>query len=186
MEVKGIPNIQDDLINKWELQIASTPMSLSINAGAYNGTLELGGLSLKKLTISEGGSDFTGAFSEPNQVVMSSFTYSTGGSTMALKGLANANFEQMTFNAGAGDYTLSFDGDLQRDASVMIDSGAATVNIIVQEGINAQATFDGGLSTVNTTGGWKQNGNVYTHSGSGPKITITIKMGVGTLNLKTE
>ena len=61
----------------------------------------------------------------------------------------NANFERMTFNSGAGDYTLSFDGDLQRDASVTIDTGAATVNIILPEGANAQVTFDGGLTTVN-------------------------------------
>jgi len=105
---------------------------------------------------------------------------------MELKGLANANFEQMTFNSGAGDYTLSFDGDLQRDASVMIETGASTVNIIVPKGVNAQVTFDGGLSSVKADGGWEQNGNVYTLSGSGPTITITVKMGVGTLNLKTE
>ena len=161
-------------------------MSLNIKAGAYDGSFELGGLSLEKLAISEGGSDVTGAFSAPNNVEMSSFTYSTGGSRMELKGLANANFEQMTFTSGAGDYTLSFDGDLQRDASVTIESGVSTVNIIVPEGVNAQVTFEGGLTTVNAGGGWAQNGSVYTLSGSGPTITITVKMGVGTLNLKTE
>jgi len=92
----------------------------------------------------------------------------------------------MTFTSGAGDYTLSFDGDLQRDASVTIDSGVGTVNIIIPEGVNAQVTFDGGLTTVNTNGKWEHNGNVYTLSGSGPTITITVKMGAGTLNLETE
>ena len=162
------------------------PMSLSIKAGAYTGNFELGGLSLEKLAISEGGSDVKGAFSEPNNVEMSSFTYSTGGSKMVLRGLANANFEQMTFNAGAGDYTFSFDGDLQRDASVTIDSGVGTVNIVVPESVNAQVTFDGSLSTVNIDGGWNQNGNIYTHSGSGATITIAVKMGAGTLNCGTE
>jgi hypothetical protein len=92
----------------------------------------------------------------------------------------------MTFHSGAGDYTLSFDGDLQRDASVTIDSGVGTVNIIVPEGVNAHVTFDGSLTTVNTNGKWEQNGNVYTLSGSGPTLTITVKMGAGTLNLETE
>jgi len=186
LKIEGIPNFQDDVKNEWDLQIANTPMSLNIEAGAYKGSFELGGLSLEKLAISEGGSDLTGTFSEQNQVEMSSFTISTGGSKIELKGLANANFEQMTFKSGAGDYTLSFDGNLQRDASVMIDSGISTVNIIVPAGVNAQVTFDGGLSTVNAEGGWEQNGDIYTISGSGPTITITVKMGVGTLNLKTE
>lgn len=75
---------------------------------------------------------------------------------------------------------------MQRDASVMIDTGVSTVNIIVPEGVNARVTFDGGLSTVKAGGGWSQNGNDYTLSGSGPTITITVKMGMGTLNIKTE
>ena len=186
MKIEGIPNFKDDLKNEWDLQLANTPMSLTIQAGAYTGSFELGGLSLEKLMISEGGSDFTGSFSEPNHVEMSSFTFSTGGSKVKLKGLANANFEQMTFSSGAGDYILSFDGELQRDASVTIDSGLGTVNIIVPEGVNAQVTFEGGLTTINKAGGWGQNGNVYTLSGAGPTITITVKMGAGTLNLKTE
>lgn len=186
LKIEGIPNFQDDLKNEWDLKLADTPMSLSINAGAYNGSFELGGLSLEKLAISEVGSDLTGTFSEPNHVEMSSFTFSTGGSSVVLKGLANANFEQMTFDSGAGDYTLSFDGDLRRDASVTIESGVSTVNIIVPEGVNAQTTFVGGLTAINIEGGWEQNGEVYTHSGSGPTIDITVEMGIGTLNLKTE
>ncbi len=186
MQIEGIPSFKDGIKNEWDLQLANTPMSLNIKTGAYSGRFELGGLSLEKLAISEGGSDFTGAFSKPNNVEMSSFTFSTGGSSMQLKGLANANFAQMTFNSGAGDYTFSFDGDLQRDASVTIETGLSTVNIIVPEGVNAQVTFEGGLSSIKTGGGWDQNGSIYTLSGSGPTITIMVKMGTGTLNLKTE
>lgn len=184
--IEGFPVAQKDLINKWDLQFANMPMSLNIQAGAYNGNFELGGLSLEKLSISEGGSSLTCAFSEPNHVEMSSFTFSTGGSSLELKGLANANFALMTFNAGAGDYTLSFDGDLQRDANVRIDAGVGTLNLIVPDDINTHLIFDGGLTTINTSGAWSQNETVYTISGSGPTLSITVKMGAGTLNLKTQ
>lgn len=185
LDTQGFPISQGDIKNEWDLQLADTPMSLTINAGAYNGSLELGGLSLEKLAISDGGADVSAAFSDPNKVVMSSFTYATGASSAELRGLANANFDQMTFTSGAGDYTLSFDGDLQRPASVTIESGLGTLNIILPEGANAQVTVDG-LSAVNTAGGWSQNGKVYTLSGDGPTLTITVTMGAGTLNLKTE
>jgi len=186
LKVEGISTCPDNIKNVWDLQLADTPMTLNIKAGAYEGSFELGGLSLEKLAISDAGSDFTGRFSEPNNVEMSSFTYDTGTGSTELKGLANANFAQMNFTSGAGDYTLSFDGDLQRDASVMIESGLSTVHIIVPEGVNAQVTFDGSLTTVNIDSGWNQNGNIYSHSGSGLTITITVKMRTGTLNLKTE
>ena len=185
LEIEGLPKFEDELKNEWDVQLGDTPMSLNIQAGAYSGNLELGGLSLNELTISEGGSDVTCSFSAPNHVEMSTFTYSTGGSTMELKGLSNANFETMSFNGGAGDYTLSFDGDLQRVAVVNIDAGVSTVNIIVPAGIQAQVIFDGGLTGVNAEGGWAQDGSTYTHAGSSPSLTIKVSMGMGTLNLKS-
>jgi hypothetical protein len=186
MEMSGLPKLQGDLINKWDMQIANTPLSLNIKAGAYNGVFELGGLSLENLSIEEGGSDVTCTFSEPNQSEMALFKYSTGASKANLKGLANANFTQMSFSSGAGDYTLSFDGDLQRDANVKIDTGLGTMTIVVPEGVSARVTLEGGLSTANIDGGWVQDGKVYTLSGSGPTLTVNLSMGAGTLNLKTE
>jgi N-terminal domain of toast_rack, DUF2154 len=186
LKFDGIPNFKGEIQNELNLQLANTPLSLNIKAGAYDGSFELGGLSLEKLAISDGASKATGTFSAANQVEMSSFTYSTGTSTVVLKGLSNANFEQMTFTSGAGDYTLSFDGDLRRDSSVTIESGPSTVNIIVPAGTNARVTFDGSLASVHAGGEWNQNGSVYTLSGSGPTIAITVKMGAGTLNLKNE
>ena len=183
---KRIPNIEGDIQNEWDLQLANRPMSLYIDAGPYTGSFELGGLSLEKLTIAEIGSDLKAAFSQPNQVEMSTFTFSTGGSNVELKGLANANFEQMTFQSGAGNYTLSFDGELKRDATVKIDSGMGTVNIIIPKGVNARVTFDGGLTSVKVDAPWQQNGNVYSLSGSGPTISVLVTMGAGTLNLKTQ
>lgn len=82
---------------------------------------------------------------------------------------------QMTFTSGAGDYALIFDGDLQCDTSVMVDSGVSTMTIIVPEGINAYVTVDSGLVTVNTAGDWSQDGDVYKLAGDSPTLTITLK-----------
>ena len=185
LKVEGISTCPDNIKNTWDLQLANMPMSLHIKAGGYDGRFELGGLSLEKLAISDGGSDFRGAFSAPNNVEMTSFTYHTGAGTTELKGLANANFSQMTFTSGPGSYVLSFDGDLQRDASITIDSSMSTINLIVPDGINAQVKFDGNLSSANADNGWEQNGSVYTHAGNGPTLTIAVTIKTGTLNLQS-
>ena len=184
-KLNGMPKFDREFVNQWDLQLADIPLTLNIQAGAYNGSFELGGLSLQKLTITEGGSDLRLAFSARNKVAMSSISLVTGGSTMVLKGLANANFAQMTLDAGAGDYTLSFDGELQRDTQVTIDSGMSTVRIIVPAQTNAKVIFEGGLSSVDTSGDWQQNDNAYTLAGKGPTLIINVKMGVGTLILST-
>jgi hypothetical protein len=184
-EYEGFPLFSKDVTNYWDIKLSNIPMHLNIEAGAYTGKFELGGLSLKELYINEIGSDLEMDFSEPNQVEMSSFKYMTGGSTLVLKGLANANFGEMDFDSGAGDYTLSFDGDLKRDAKILIETGASTMTIIVPRNTNAVVVFDGGMTSINNDG-WMENDNVYSLTGNGPTITINVEMGLGTLNLQTE
>ncbi|HNB41953.1 MAG TPA: hypothetical protein PLG52_10665, partial [Anaerolineales bacterium] len=123
------------------------------------------------------------AFSEPNPVEMSTFTYSTGASDVKITGLANANFSFFDFSSGAGDYTLDFSGDLQRDASVKIETGLSNFIIIVPEGVDAVVTVQGGLSNVNAGPGWERSGSDYIQKGEGPTITFVIEMGAGNLTL---
>lgn len=186
LNVRGIPNFKDNVINEWSLKLAGVPTDLRINAGAYSGKYELGGLSLERLTIADGASDVNLVFSEPNQTEMSVFEYNTGASSVRLEGLANANTDTVTFRSGAGSYTLDFSGELQRDMTVDIESGMSTITIIIPEGFSARLEFDGGLSNVSAGDGWVQNGDSYTLAGSGPTIKILITMAAGNLELRTK
>ena len=183
---KAVPSNKDEIVNAWNLSLTDQPLDLNINAGVYNGKFELGGLSLTSLKIDEAGSELECNFSEPNKVKMSVFDVVTGGSKMSMNGLANANFDKMTFVAGAGDYTLRFNGQLQHDVNVSTESGAGVVTLIIPNGVNALVNYNGGLSAVEASDGWTQQENTYTHAGSGPTITINVQMGVGTLNLRSE
>ncbi|HNE04276.1 MAG TPA: toast rack family protein [Anaerolineales bacterium] len=176
------PNL-NNLKNVWDLKLGDQPMNLSIESGAYDGTFELGGLSLTRLDIKDGAANVELAFSEPNPVEMSTFTYSTGASDVKITGLANANFSFFDFSSGAGDYTLDFSGDLQRDASVKIETGLSNFIIIVPEGVDAVVTVQGGLSNVNAGPGWERSGSDYIQKGEGPTITFVIEMGAGNLTL---
>jgi len=177
----GFP--EDDIVNKWDLQLGDAPMELTIDAGAYDGQMELGGLNLERLTIRDGASSVNVNFSEPNQTEMDMFRYSTGASTVTLEGLANANFDDMVFDGGAGTYTLDFSGELQRDATVNIKAGVCTLTIIIPEGTAARINLDGGLTTVKTEGTWSASNDTYETSGAGPKLTINVDLGAATLTL---
>jgi hypothetical protein len=181
-EFDAFPSFKN-LKNEWNLKLGDTPMDLTIEAGAYHGTYELGGLSLNNLTIKDGAANVNLAFSEPNQVEMSSFRYETGASDVKMSGLANANFSILDFSSGAGDYTLDFSGELQRDASVKISSGFSNVIISIPEEVNAVVTVDSGASNVNTGSGWSKSGNVYKQKGEGPTLTFVIEIGAGNITL---
>jgi N-terminal domain of toast_rack, DUF2154 len=180
---EGFPPFEG-MKNKWDLKLGKTPMDLRIAAGAYDGILELGGLSLKSLTIQDGASNVELSFSEPNLVEMSLFSYTTGASDVTMDGLANANFKTFIFNSGAGDYTLDFSGEMQRDATVSIDSGFSDLNLIIPEGMNAVVTIDSALADINVGSSWSQKNNVYTQEGEGHTLTIVINMGAGNVSIR--
>ena len=187
LQIKGIPNFKNDIKNEWELSLAmNTPLNLKINAGAYSGRYELGGLSIENLSITDGASDVNLSFNEPNPTEMKTLRYNTGASNVTLENLGNANFATMTFQGGAGNYKLDFNGEMRQDAVVSIESGVSTVVLVVPEGMPAQVSFDGGLSNVQTFGDWDKSGDSYSQGGSGAKLTFIVKMGAGTLELRNK
>jgi len=181
-DLKDIP-YPGDVKNKWDFKLGKTPMDLSINAGAYSGTYELGGLALTNLTVKDGASNVKLSFSQPNPGEMTIFRYETGASNVKLSGLANANFSTMIFDSGAGDYTLDFSGTLKRDATITVSSGLSNIILVIPQNVNATVTTESGLANIDAGPGWAQNGKQYTQSGSGPTLTFLIKTGAGNLTL---
>jgi hypothetical protein len=183
-KLNGLPNFGTNVINSWDLLLANTPLSLVIKAGAYEGTYELGGLSINRLEVTDGASKVNLGFSNPNLVEMTTLKYSTGASEVSINGLGNANVDTVSFTGGAGSYTLDFSGTLQRDMTVSIDSGVSSVTIRIPSGVPAQVTSESSLTTVVTSGDWQQSGSTYQQDGSGYKITILVKVGAGSLQIE--
>jgi hypothetical protein len=176
----------NDLKNEWDLQLGTAPMDLTLAAGAYEGTIELGGLSLKSLDVKDGASHVELSFSQPNPVGMSILQYTTGASDVKLTGLANANFSTMTFSGGAGNFTLDFSGALQRDAVITIDSGFGNVSLIIPKDVHAEVAVESAAVNINHGSSWTQNGKDYVQDGSGPLLTFIVKMAAGNLLMSDD
>jgi hypothetical protein len=183
VKFNGIPSFGDNFKNQWDLTLGQTPMDLTIMAGAYKGNMDLGGLSLKSLHVTDGAAQVVLKFSQPNQVDMSLLHYETGASDVSLTNLAYANADSIEFRSGAGNYTLDFGGDLLRDTQMDVRSGMSKVTIYVPQNSNAAVTFSGGLSSVNTTGNWQKSNQTYSYSGGGANLKINVEMGAGSVDL---
>jgi hypothetical protein len=177
---------RSDSLNQWDLKIGSAPMDLEVKAGAYKGVIKLTDYALKNFTVNDGASESKVTFDNPNKSEMQKLVYKTGASKVDLIGLSNANFKEMSFDSGAGSYKLDFSGKLTRDAEVTIKSGVSNVEIVIPEGTNSQINLHGGLNNVELEGTWTSSGSEYSTSGSGPKITIDIDMGVGNIHLTSK
>jgi len=175
-----------NVINEWNLHLGNTPIDLQIKAGAYQGTLDLSGVPITNLRVSDGASRATVKFDSLNPARMEQLTYKTGASQVDLEGLGNANATKILFEGGAGSYTLDFSGNLQQDISVRLSAGISNVRINVPENARVRVEIGGGLSNVSVGGTWTTTGDVYERNGSGPLIDIKIDMGLGNLELRVR
>ena len=185
--VSGSVNLPgNDVINQWNIKLGNSPIDLQVQAGAYKGTLDLSGIPITNLRVSDGASQATVKFDVLNPAKMERLTYKTGASQVDLEGLGNANTSEIVFEGGAGSYTLNLSGDLQQDLSVKLSAGLSNVRIEVPENANVKVVVGGGLSNVSVGGTWTTNGDTYQRSGSGPTITVNIEMGLGNLELRVQ
>lgn len=177
----------EGLENAWDLKLGSGAMNLTLHAGAAQADIELGGLSIANLSITQGGSDFNLSFSTPNEIEMDSLKFSGGVSSAVLISLANAKADKIIFEGGAGDFELDFSGELQADVEVTIQGGLGTITIIVPEDVAAELQTDSGpLSNISATGAWQNVDGRYLVPGEGHTISIEAKIGLGTLRLRTS
>ena len=184
LKLNAVPTINETIKNEWSLAIKNYPIELDIKAGGYSGDFEFGGLAIHDLHISDGAATVKLKFSTPNTVEMNTFRYETGGSNINMEKLANANFQTMIFQSGAGNYTLDFSGLLQRDASIFVETGLSRVVISVPDGVPAEVNFEGPLSKVIINGDWQQQGEDYFLEGQGPRLIFTIETKAGTVTLQ--
>jgi hypothetical protein len=177
----------NEIVNTWDLKLGQSPMNLNINAGAYTGNMNLSGLHLRNLTISDGASDSQVTFESANPEVLDVFTYETGASSVKLTGLGYANFKELNFKGGVGDYKLDFAGALQRNATVNIDAGMSTLRLSIPSGTQAKVEISGGMKGVKTEGTWTAHEDTYTTAGASDyTLSIKINIGLGSLTLVTD
>lgn len=176
-----------DVVNRWDLKLGSSlPLDLNITTGAYRGTLDLTGIPVSSLVIQDGASQAEVRFDQQNPIKMESLRYRTGASEVSLIGLGNASPDSFSFEGGTGSYTLDFSGSLQQDMFANITVGVSSLKIIVPEGVPSRVVITGGLNNVQPRGTWRISNNVYETEGSGYKLEINLKMGLGNLELVTK
>ncbi len=178
----GIPT--GNTINKWDLSLSSAlPIDLSIEGGASENEFNLTGLQLTNLKIIQGASKTNLWFDSPNPQTMDEFSFSTGASSAELVGLGYANFNTMSFSAGAGNYTLDFTGALSHDAAVDIKATISNITIIIPSGMKAQIVNQGTVSNINTQGTWLITDQTYSTLEEGYILSINLEMAVGNVTL---
>jgi hypothetical protein len=178
-------------VPRYELELGKgRPFALTIETGASDFDLDLGGVPLRSLTVRQGAGKFEVNFSAPNPEPMGLLEVSSGAAAIELENLANANFSEMRLSGGAAGYELDFGGTLSRGAEVTVETGLSGVDISVPATTAAKIVAETTLGSVDVGDGFtKEEGAFWTEAGtagSGPLLTIRAGVRLGALKLRAK
>jgi hypothetical protein len=164
------------------------PFALTIETGASDFDLDLGGVPLSRLMVRQGAGKFELGFSVPNPEPMELLEVSSGAAGIELVNLANANFSEMRLSGGAAGYELDFGGTLLRDAQVSIETGLSGVEVTVPAATAARVFAETTLGSVDVGDGFTTREGAFLTEGAlrGEAPILSIRAGVrlGALRLR--
>jgi hypothetical protein len=118
--------------NNWMLGFGDQiPLSFDIDIGACEADFDFTGLRIDDLKMDVGASSVKMKFRKPNSQRIPEIKLDAGACKLVARGLGNANFEELNFDGGAGDFTLDFSGDFDHSAEINIDVGLGSLIILV-------------------------------------------------------
>jgi hypothetical protein len=174
---------------RYELEFGKEkPFALTIDTGASEFDLDLGGVPVSRLVVRQGAGKFELGFSAPNPESMEVLEVSSGAAGIELENLANANFSEMRLSGGAAAYELDFGGALSRDAQVSIETGLSGVEMTVPSSTAAKVVAETTLGSVDVGDGFtKREGAFLTEGalrGEAPILAIRAGVRLGSLRLR--
>jgi hypothetical protein len=176
-------------VPRYELEFGKQrPFALTIETGASDFDLDLGGVPLSRLMVRQGAGKLELGFSVPNPQPMELLEVSSGAAGIELVNLANANFSEMRLSGGAAGYALDFGGTLLRDAKVSIETGLSGVEVTVPSTTAARIVAETTLGSVDVGDGFmKREGAFLTEgalSGEAPVLAVRAGVRLGSLRLR--
>jgi hypothetical protein len=187
------PSIPDmftawDRVPEFDLAFGTArPFNLTIETGASEAMIDLGGVPLSALAFRVGAGKYTINFSAPNPQRMSRLRLEGGAAALELTRLANANCADMSIEGGAAGFILDFSGALQQDCHVKISTGLAGIDLRVPHTTAARVSAETVLGGLDIGDGFmKREGAFWTEAalaGQTPVLAIETSVAHGGLKL---
>lgn len=126
---------------------------INLDIGFTESEMEFSGLPIERLQMDIGASECRVVFSQPNPERMRKLNIDAGAGNVEIMGLGFANFEHISFDGGAGEFVLNFDGLEEGFRSARIDIGVGEVIIEIPKDLPIRIeTNDNWLSSLKIRG----------------------------------
>jgi hypothetical protein len=176
--------------NEWDLYFSEEiQLSFDIEMGAAEAEIDFGAMKITDLKLESGASKTRILFSKPNPIQMNKLDIETGVSQFKIKNLLHANFDEMSFEGGIGDYELHFGGELKKTVEVELDVALGALNIYIPKNIAYRINCDKSIfSSLNVEAAYKNDDDDCWYSMNFeqelPFLNMWIEAGIGSVSVE--
>ena len=128
------------------------PLDVSLQVGAVDAQLDLGGLALTSLSVKAGASEARIHFASPNPMSMRLLSLEAGAASLHAFQLANANAATVRVSAGVGSVELDFSGVWTQDIVLDASFAVGAVQLRVPSDVGVHITTGRVLATIRHDG----------------------------------
>lgn len=162
------------------------PLDLDLNFGAGQANIHLGGISIRRLSVSTGASETTVSFDSPNPVAAERIAIEAGAADLRVTGLGNARAERITFQGGVGSTVLDFGGSWDRNGSASVQMGVGSVTLRIPRGLGLRINRSSFLTSFSPRGLERQGNDYFSADwASAPyRLTIDIQAALGSIDVQ--
>jgi len=185
-----INSLSDIYKNEWLLNFnENTELAFKIEMGAAEAEIDFGAMRIANLRFESGASKTKVNFSQPNPVNMDELEIDTGVSRFKAKNLLNANFDEMKFEGGIGDYQLHFGGTLKKTVNVNLDVALGALTVYIPREVAFRIDCDKTIfSSLDIEAAYKEDDEKCWYSmnfsQSKPFLNLWIEAGIGSISIE--
>ena len=162
------------------------PTSLTLEVGAAESDLELGGIPLTGLVYRTGASSTHLRFDAPNPARIGTLELAAGAAEFEAAGLGHAHFDRLKFDGAVGDVTLDFSGEWTGDAEADIAVGLGALRLVIPRDLGVRIEKSGLLAGFDPRGMTKVEGGWQTENfdSAAHRLRIDLKAAFGKVDVQ--
>ena len=180
-------NLEDGEFGELRLGLSrEVPTSLTLEVGAAESDLELGGIPLTGLVYRTGASSTHLRFDAPNPARIGTLELAAGAAEFEASGLGHAHFDRLEFDGAVGDVTLDFSGEWTGDAEADIAVGLGALRLVIPRDLGVRIEKSGLLAGFDPRGMTKVEGGWQTenYDSAAHQLRIDLKAAFGKVDVQ--
>jgi hypothetical protein len=162
------------------------PLDLSLEFGAVEADMELGGLHIENAEIQTGASETEVRFSHPNASECQRAQFAVGAAAFRAYGLGNLNCRNLKIDTGVGDVKLDFTGDWRTDMDAELNVALGSANLVLPRDVGVRVNKDTFLASFDANQFEKRDGQFYSENWDTAKhrLVLNVSGALGSINVR--